>query len=286
MVLTQLSCVAILLAYFVAHRREERLRADAVLLATAAVLGEDTMIRAYGFYGYAPSWSLFFDQVPVLIGMIWPPVVLSARAIARALLQGDRGPRAEVSPVALACVTGLLVLFDASLIEPIAVRAGLWSWSHPGLFHVPLIGLLGWGLFAAAIVWCLEELQGLARLSALIIAPLAAHVGLQLAWWLGLRWVLRAELSPAACTTATLAASLMFTAAIALRRATVPWRELLPRAAATGFFGVLLAQRLDRALAVYALTFTAPYLLLCARASGLGAGAPPRGARVEAAEVA
>ena len=64
------ACVAIVAAYFVAHRRDTSLRRDALILAAAALLGEDSMIRAYALYAYAPGWHLRVDLVPLLIPAI------------------------------------------------------------------------------------------------------------------------------------------------------------------------------------------------------------------------
>ena len=43
-------------------------------------------------------------------------------------------------------VGALIVLADASLIEPVAVASNLWAWTEPGLFAVPPIGILGWAI--------------------------------------------------------------------------------------------------------------------------------------------
>lgn len=269
MLALEAACALILAAYFLAHRGDPSLRRDALLLAVAALVGEDSMIRAYGFYAYAPAWHLRVDHVPLLIPAIWAPVVLSARAVARALLRDGATPPRE------AALVGALVTFDASLIEPIAVRAGLWRWFEPGVFQVPPAGILGWGLFAFAATWLLGRLRGAARLLAVPLAVLATHALLLAVWWGALRWVLRTELPWGACMAALAAASAAYTAAVVRTGATLPWRELAPRAAATGFFAALLAGRADGALLAWAALFTPPWLVLCARA--LGATASPRG---------
>src|SRR5439155_24844517 len=111
------------------------------LLVVASWIGEDSVIRVYGFYHYARGWALFVDQVPLAIVVIWPVVIDSAWGLARCLAAGAR---------AQALLAAAFVLADASLIEPIAVRAGLWRWTEPGLFAVPPVGILGWALFAGA----------------------------------------------------------------------------------------------------------------------------------------
>jgi uncharacterized membrane protein len=121
------------------------------LLVVASWIAEDSCIRAYGFYFYAPGWSVFVDRVPLAILLIWPIVIHSAWELARRLL----GTGHRWIPLAGA----LLVWADASMIEPIAVRAGLWRWTEPGLFQVPPIGILGWAFYAGLCMWLLEAAE-------------------------------------------------------------------------------------------------------------------------------
>src|SRR5579884_2326625 len=90
MTLMQLICSAIVSVYLAARigRAAAPLRVvrRLVLLALAGFVGEDTVIRAYGFYHYSPDWAGFVDQVPVLIILIWPIVIDSAWQLARRLL--------------------------------------------------------------------------------------------------------------------------------------------------------------------------------------------------------
>lgn len=259
MLLLEVACVAIVAVYFIAHRGDAVMRRDAVLLAAAALAGEDSMIRAYGFYSYAPGWHLRVDHVPLLIPAIWAPVVLSARRVSRAL--STRGGVPE------ALLTGALVTFDASLIEPIAVRAGLWSWTEPGVFHVPVIGIVGWGLFAAAATWVLDRFEGATKLAVIALAPLATHAALLALWWGGLRYALRDELPFGVIAAVIAVCSVGYTGAVLRTDARLPWRELAPRAAATGFFAALLAGRADLTLVAWAALFTPPWLVFCVRAS-------------------
>src|SRR3954465_1154321 len=90
MLLYELTCAAIVALYVAARR-------DAIptlaLLAVAGFVGEDSVIRAYGFYFYSPRWPLFLDRVPLLIVLIWPVVIHSAWRLGRAL-----APAWAVSP--------------------------------------------------------------------------------------------------------------------------------------------------------------------------------------------
>ncbi|TNF30895.1 MAG: carotenoid biosynthesis protein [Deltaproteobacteria bacterium] len=259
MIALELACVAIVVLYLVVRvRRDPAPRTfllRLLLLATGAWIGEDTCIHAYHFYAYSPRWSLFLDQVPVLIIAIWPVVIHSAWDLARRL---TRDPRR------VPLVGALIVLADASLIEPIAVQSGLWWWTEPGLFAVPPIGILGWAFFAGLAMWTFDR----PRLPAVSLFPIASggvHLLLLATWWGALRWV-NGTVDPWPVVGLAWALSLGL-AALAWRRdagARVPRVELLLRIPAAGFFFVLLAlYGADAtALIAYALAFAPPYLVL------------------------
>lgn len=250
MLTLELVCAAIVALYAVARR-------DALptlaLLAVAGFIGEDSVIRAYGFYFYSPRWHLFVDRVPLFIVLIWPIVIHSAYAVARRL-----SPRAALAPLLGAAI----VLADASLIEPIAVHAGLWTWTRPGLFAVPPIGILGWAYFAGAAMLFLQR----ARPAVLpLAAPLAVHLLLVVTWWGLFKWVSRPL--PAWPFVAAAWIALGAVAALVLRRrlgARVPRDELMLRGPGAAFFFVLLAiYGADLpALCAYSAAFVPPYLAL------------------------
>lgn len=247
----ELACAAIVAVYVIARR-------DAVpalvCLAVAGFFGEDSVIRAYGFYHYSPRWHLFLDQVPIMIVVIWPVVIHSAWSLARRL-----APRAS-APL----VGALIVLADASLIEPIAVHAGLWTWTEPGLFTVPPIGIIGWAYFAGAAMACLEREKPLA---AVVIAPLVTHALLVASWWAALKWVSRALPALPFVAAAWLVLGGLAVAAVRARpgRVNPPIRkELLLRGPGAAFFFVLLSLygRNSPALCAWSLAFVPPYLAL------------------------
>lgn len=269
MLAIEILCLAIVAIYLVAARRRLADRAAYlrrfVLLAAASWVAEDSCIRLYGFYHYSEEWFPFVDQVPLLIVLIWPVVILSAAELARHLRGG------ESRPFALALTGGALVLGDASFIEPISVQAGLWRWTEPGLLGVPPIGLLGWGLFAAASLGVFAASdqtrrgRGAADLAAIAIAPLVTHGGLLGLWWGGLRW-LSAPIPDAAAAAAAWAAALLLTA-LSLRaraRERIPVGAMTSRIPAAVFFLALLAIHGRRSpwLVAYALAFNPPYLSL------------------------
>ncbi|HEY7954237.1 MAG: hypothetical protein ACHQ17_06385 [Polyangia bacterium] len=257
--LIELACAAIVALYLFlrlrAARPDERgaIARRLAILLLASFLGEDTCIRAYRFYHYAPGWDLFVDQVPLFIVVIWPVVVDSAWQLAKRLA----GARVSWVPLFAA----LIVLADASLIEPIAVRAGLWSWSAPGLFAVPPIGILGWSFFALSAIALVER----AGFATLLLAPLFTHLLLLVSWWGALRWM-SGSIAPwhgALVAWLVLAPLALFFWSRKLR-ARVPIGELLVRVPGAIFFFALLAlfARQDRALVAWACAFAPPYLAL------------------------
>src|SRR4051812_41324780 len=214
----QVLCAAIVALYvaitLAVSKERARFARRFVLLAVAAWTGEDSLMRAYGAYSYAPSWSGFLDRTPALIPCIWPVVVHSAWELARRLV-----PRASATRVAVA--SGLLVFADAAFIEPISVAAGLWRWTLEGPFEVPLAGVLSWGFFATACVAVLEhcEQRGapwFAEVSVVALAPVATHVLALATWWLALRWI-PASAPASAVAAVAWAASLALSVAAARR---------------------------------------------------------------------
>ncbi|MCB9731434.1 MAG: carotenoid biosynthesis protein [Deltaproteobacteria bacterium] len=278
----ELGCVAIIALYLGVRLRNDPdprgFLGRMALLMAASWIGEDTCIHLYGFYHYAPGWHLVVDQVPLLIVTIWPIVIHSAWDLARRLaranaksLPGEAEPAPAAAALArrAAVVGALVVLADASLIEPIAVRSGLWWWTEPGLFAVPPIGILGWAYFAglamALLSWPRLRSPAQKAAAVLVLAPLGTHLLLLATWWGALRWV-NGDVAPWPVVAVAWALALALAAVAVRRRAgrTIPPWELLVRVPAAAFFFVLLAAHGagDGALVAYALAFAPPYLAL------------------------
>jgi hypothetical protein len=227
------------------------------ILVVASWVVEDSVIRAYGFYHYNPGWSLFVDHVPLAILLIWPIVIHSAWELAQHLRR-----------TWISLVGGALVLADASMIEPIAVHSGLWTWTEPGLFDVPPIGIIGWAYYAALCMFVFERVRERSvALSALIIvvAPIGTHLLLLASWWGLFRWI-NAPLPPwPFVIMAWVLAVALAGAAIKRRsRELIPRREMFSRVpAALFFFGLLALDARDAPpLIAWALAFALPYLAL------------------------
>jgi len=227
-----------------------------LVLVAASWIAECSVIEAYGFYHYSPDWSFFVGHVPALIVCIWPVVIHSAWDLARAIL----GPEHRAVPP----LVGVIVLADASLIEPIAVHANLWWWTEPGLFEVPIIGILGWALFATLAVFAFERGRRAAHFIVLAAVPLATHALLLATWWGALRWLHGTV--PTIPVVAFVWIASVGIAIVAVKRRwrqRVPLRDMLLRVPGAAFFFVLLATTSPpTTLVVYALAFAPPYLAL------------------------
>lgn len=266
MILLQLTSLCILLIYVLFHTVGQtgavRFLSSAFIVSMACWITEETCIRFYGFYTYNPSWSLFLGHVPVLIILIWPVLMHSSWDLASQL----SSQRPKVKSLA----AGALICADALLIEPIAVNADLWAWSEPGIFHVPPIGILGWGIFAFFCTLFFEKGTPPITLKrrfglALVIPVIGTHVLLLGIWWGALRWV---NMDLPSVPTAGIAwvVSMILTLFI-LRHGTgrhLNKKTLLLRVPACLFFLVLLVSNAGGAemLVVYVLASVPPYITI------------------------
>jgi len=239
--LFQIACIAVLAFGYgwllvTADRSKRRaLVIEIFVIALSAWAAEETSILRYRFYGYPDAWWLKLDEMPLLVAFIWPMVILSSRSLVDVLFPG-------LGPAKKALAVGVAVVIDASLVETIAVASGLWSWVEGGYLGAPLIGLVGWGAFAAAMTWSLAHPKVPLWLSPLT-ALAGTHLILVVTWWAFFRHVLRGELPTWAsfigvAALVALAAWLRFRPLGPTRR--VPLTLAVPRVAATSVFVVLL----------------------------------------------
>jgi hypothetical protein len=278
--LLQLLCLAIVSIHVTTaclrSARPGRYLVRAAIIAVASLVAEDTCIRLYGFYRYHEGWVPFVDQMPLMVALIWPGVLLSAGELAGLLASGRAVP----------LVAAALVLCDASFMEPIAVHAGLWRWFAPGFFGVPPIGIVGWAAFSGAGLAVFEANDARGRrwpadLVAVLAAPAFAHAVLLATWWGALRWV-NAPLPDGAVVAAAWAVSSILTALAIRRRTGVPLAAMATRLPAAAFFFVLLfrGDGAPGALVAYALAFALPYSTLTVLGlGGIRSGPTPARAR-------
>lgn len=107
----------------------------------------------YGAYGYSDLVGpRLFGLVPVFIFVAW--INIAYMAIATTTLGLGR------SSLWLAPLDGVLAVAWDAMVDPLAVRAGYWTWAAPdGFYGVPLSNFAGWFLvvtllsLAARAVW-------------------------------------------------------------------------------------------------------------------------------------
>jgi len=280
----QLLCVAVLLvAYGIALRQSERpaaLLRDIGLLVVAAWLAEQTCILQYRMYAYNPDWWPFIGEVPLLIPLIWPMVLLSAREVVTALWPG-------LGVSARAAAVGGAVAVDASLMEIIATASGLWRWAEPGYLDVPLIGILGWGCFAVAVsLWMDLSAGASTRARALrwalpAVALAATHALLVALWWGGLRWGLRGDLGGWAVVAfgVLLVPLCVHLLGLRRRRRLAPATTVSRVVAASVFFALLVTLDHERApwLWLHTALVAVPYLLVVGPRAAAPAAPRPAG---------
>jgi uncharacterized membrane protein len=267
MILLQLIAFCIVLVYVFFHTKGQAGAASflfrASVVSIACWITEETCIRFYGFYSYNPSWSLFLGHVPILIIFIWPVLIHSSWDLASRL----SSQRPKLIPLA----AGALVFTDALLIEPVAVNAGLWAWSEPGIFHVPPIGILGWGVFAFFCTLFFEKgaspspIKKRHFILSLVVPVIGTHVLLLGLWWGAFRWINRDVPSVPLAVVAWIV-SMVLTFNI-LRQGTgrhIKKKTLLLRIPPSLFFLVLLLANTGGAeiLMVYVFASIPPYITI------------------------
>jgi hypothetical protein len=254
-----IAIIAITLAMMARQRPWKELLADYAALAVAGWVGEHTCVTWYEYYGYAPMWHGRLGAVPVMVPLIWPLVIMSARDVVRSI-----APQAgRWAPI----LVGALVVFDASLVEVIAVRAGLWRWAEPGHLGVPVLGIIGWGFFAALAHVALER-PLVQRPLALVIALVGTHLLILAAWWGLFRWVIRGDHGDASLVGLCVLSLAALAGGLYAVRAggALPLAVGAPRMAAAALFFALLVKVApdDVRLWIHVACVAVPYLVVTA----------------------
>lgn len=124
----------------------------AVLVAYGFAL-EWIAIAVFASHRYGEDWRLAPGGVPLAVAVVWAALIAAARALAAGL-----GRRRPLSRAAAAAALG--VTLDL-LMEPVAVRLGLWQWTPPGPWlGVPLGNFVGWAVIVGGYVWGAERFAG------------------------------------------------------------------------------------------------------------------------------
>lgn len=230
-------------------------------IAAASWLAEETAIRAYRFYQYAPGWRFFIGHVPIPIILVWPVVIHSGWELASRIANRNRRYTHLVA--------ALIIWIDASLIETIAVRSGLWSWNAPGLMGVPLIGIFGWTYFCLLSIPVLtstaKRKTDVAKLALLALGiACGTHALLVATWRLVFRWI-TVPIDTAFVTAAAWVASALLMGVIHRKKLgmRVDGKTMLLRTPPAVFLFIIYLKGTPTAWhSAYILAFSLPYLFL------------------------
>jgi uncharacterized membrane protein len=117
-------------------------RRAAVELAAVALYGfmlELVVMRVFGSHTYGREWLAAPLGVPLAVAAVWAAVILAAMGLAARL-----GPASPSGRAATAAIFGIALDL---LMEPVAMRSGLWQWTPPGAWlGVPVGNFVGWAL--------------------------------------------------------------------------------------------------------------------------------------------
>jgi hypothetical protein len=142
---------------------------------------ERTAIAVFASHEYGPAWRAAPGGVPLAVAATWAAVIVAAMAL---------GARLTRTPLGRAAAAALIGISLDLLMEPVAVRAGLWSWTPPGPWLlVPIGNFVGWAVIVGAWTFGAERWSGAGSLvaqalrrAALGLAAVAALVAVGLVW--------------------------------------------------------------------------------------------------------
>lgn len=107
---------------------------------------EVVAMAVFSSHVYAASWRVAPGGVPLAVAVVWAAVIPAAIAVAARL--------GYESPARNAVAAALLATSLDLLIEPVAVRAGLWQWTPAGPWlAVPIGNFVGWGVIVGSYAW-------------------------------------------------------------------------------------------------------------------------------------
>jgi carotenoid biosynthesis protein len=175
--------LAFALAAVHARRALGTARAAVELLALVAYgyALERTAIAVFGSHEYGPAWRAAPGGVPLAVAATWAAVIVAAMAL---------GARLTRTPLGRAAAAALIGISLDLLMEPVAVRAGLWTWTPPGPWLlVPIGNFVGWAVIVGAWTFGAERWSGAGSLAAqalrraaLGLTAVAALVAVGLVW--------------------------------------------------------------------------------------------------------
>ena len=143
---------------------------------------ERVAIAVFASHDYGGGWRFAPGGVPLAVAFAWAAVIASSLAVATR--------RGFAAPGTTALAAALIGTSLDMLMEPVAVRAGLWRWTPPGPWlSVPIGNFVGWGVIVGVYALGAElgresaSQLGLATRRLLLAAgSVAALVLVGLAW--------------------------------------------------------------------------------------------------------
>lgn len=235
-----------------------------LMIAVSGGVCENTCIWWYDFYHYNQEvWYAYVGAMPIEVTIIWPQVIFGSHRLMRENfgLQG----------VTLAAVGASEVFGLAYFVEIVCVSRGFWTWTKSNIMGVPIIGVIGWAVFAFCAFLTLEVMRKDRPLSVLpvLCLPLlsmgAVHATVIALWQCGFAYVSEIDLSENLVCAGSLVGSLGMMAAVALFpvRSWVNLRvsQEIPRLVAAGLlFYTLLKGSPSWQQIVISVAFALPYL--------------------------
>ncbi len=117
-----------------------------IVTFTLEAIGVHTGL-VFGGYDYGEVLAPLLFGVPLIIGYNWVFVVLGAACIAQHYI---------TRPLMFALITGLIaVLFD-TILEPVAIQLGYWTWDTG---YVPLQNYAAWFVISFAAAFVLKQFK-------------------------------------------------------------------------------------------------------------------------------
>jgi uncharacterized membrane protein len=137
------------LALTLAHARRAlglpRALVEAGALAAYGYALEWTAIGVFRAHDYGRVWRAAPGGVPLAVAGVWASVILCTLTLA--------ARRGLPTPGRRATAAALVALSLDVLMEPVAVRLGLWRWTPPGAWlGVPAGNFVGW--LVVVTTWC------------------------------------------------------------------------------------------------------------------------------------
>lgn len=121
-------------------------------ISIGGLVCENSVIILYEFYEYnLPIWTVIVGRMPLEVCLIWPQVIFTSYRLMRETF--------GFSSFKL-CFFGCLEVFGlAFFVEICCVSRGFWFWNCSNIAGVPILGVIGWSVFAFCAFYALYALE-------------------------------------------------------------------------------------------------------------------------------